>query len=607
MEQKTYQNRYENCSQTLTEIQSICNRISFWRGICFVLGAALFFIGYNLKNTICMIAAAAAFILFLFFVQRHQKQKEKQIHLENLSCVLKDYLARFNNDWKEFSLHGEQYLSDELLELKDLDIFGKNSLYQYICTASTIYGQDQLAFWLNQSVHMSQTVNSPAVILNRQEAVAELTEKPDFTLEFEATARELRSIDYDTSKGIMNDFFHALRHKSQSSQLRRTAVRLFPILTLACLLFAVLDINRPFMAFCFASLALLQLMAAFFCRFWNDRILAPIYRLNHTITPYKKLLQDLEQESFDSFYLCSMQEDLLKNKTASAALKELEAITDAVKIRHNLYAFLLYNSLFLYDFYCVERYAKWQETYRNEIKDWMLAIGKMEALISLGVLSHTKEVHTMPKISNSDHPFLSVKDLKHPLLNESLAVGNDMDLKHSVCIITGSNMSGKTTFMRSIGVNLFLAYAGGYCTAQDFSVSIMELCTSIRTEDSVQEGISTFYAELLRIRNMIHTSRKHLPMIALIDEIYKGTNSKDRIFAAKETIKKLSSTYAFLILTTHDFELCDLESDAALDAENYHFTENYENHEILFDYKIREGRCATTNARYLLQIAGILE
>ena len=168
-------------------------------------------------------------------------------------------------------------------------------------------------------------------------------------------------------------------------------------------------------------------------------------------------------------------------------------------------------------------------------------------------------------------------------------------------------MSGKTTFMRSIGINLALAYAGGFCTAQRLHISLMKLCTSIRTVDNVNEGISTFYAELLRIKQMTDTCQKQIPMISLIDEIYKGTNSKDRIFAAKETIRNLSKPYSFTLVTTHDFELCDLENDLDIDAINFYFTEYYKENRILFDYKLRDGRCNTTNARYLLRMAGILK
>ena len=255
----------------------------------------------------------------------------------------------------------------------------------------------------------------------------------------------------------------------------------------------------------------------------------------------------------------------------------------------------------------MERYGKWKENYRDSLESWLKALGNAEALISLSVICHTRKVHCLPEIVDSKQPVFTASDIRHPLLKEPSAVGNDISLTHRIYIITGSNMSGKTTFMRSIGINLALAYAGGFCTASNLQVSLMELCTSIRTEDDVNEGISTFYAELLRIKQMIEASRRQIPMISLIDEIYKGTNSKDRIYAAKETIRNLSKPYAFTLVTTHDFELCDLENDIGTEAKNCYFTEYYEGNRILFDYKLRDGRCTTTNARYLLRMAGILK
>ena len=210
-------------------------------------------------------------------------------------------------------------------------------------------------------------------------------------------------------------------------------------------------------------------------------------------------------------------------------------------------------------------------------------------------------------IVESQIPKFNFEDLRHPLIVEEKGIGNDLGVEGNTCIITGSNMSGKTTFLRSIGVNLALAYAGAPVVAKQFTTSYMEVFTSMRIEDRVDEGISTFYAELLRIKEMIEYSERHLPMLTLIDEIFKGTNSADRILGATETIKKLGKPWLNVMVTTHDFELCNLAGEGKRKVVNYHFEEYYEDNQIRFDYKLKNGRCKTTNAKYLLRMVGILD
>lgn len=604
-----YEEHYETCQKKLDKLLMISDKISLLRGVIFALAGLLLFMWYQQKNLALLVLTCGLGISFLMLIRYHNKLEEKQEYLKESQTVLKEYMARFDNGWKNFSVDGTRYLSNDFLEARDLDLFGKNSLYQYICTASTIWGQDQLAVWLQLSgkeFAADSILQTSHEIQNRQQAVAELAQKMEFCMEFETSARRLRSIKYDESKRIMDNFFHALEAENHFPLVCRVFLRLFPLLTLIFLFSALLGVYRHLTTPIFLSFACVQLMAAFLGFYWNNKALSPIYQMNKTITPYRRLFELLERESFESSCLRDLQRTLLKNGTASAALKELESIAESVCTRHNIYGFLLCNSLYLHDYQCMERYGRWKDKYQNSLKLWLKQVGVVEAFISLSVISHTRESHCIPEIVNSSFPVLNASDIRHPLIEESLAVGNDIDLTHRTCVITGSNMSGKTTFMRSIGVNLALAYAGGFCTASSFYISIMKLCTSIRTEDDVNEGISTFYAELLRIKQMIEVSRRQIPMISLIDEIYKGTNSKDRIFAAKETIRNLSRPGAFTLITTHDFELCDLENDLDMDAKNYYFTEHYKGNQILFDYKLRDGRCTTTNARYLLRMAGIL-
>lgn len=178
-------------------------------------------------------------------------------------------------------------------------------------------------------------------------------------------------------------------------------------------------------------------------------------------------------------------------------------------------------------------------------------------------------------------------------------------MNYETAVITGSNMSGKTTLLRTIGINLVLAYAGSPVCAKEFNCSIMDIFTSMRVKDDISTGVSTFYAELIRIKMIIEHVKKQSPMIFLIDEIFRGTNSNDRISGAKNIISNLYKEWIIGLISTHDFELCEMENEKHINVKNYHFSEYYENNKIIFDYKLKQGRCNTTNAKYLMRLVGV--
>lgn len=617
-----YQTRMQDCQKQSSDLRNLCRKISFWRLLFSAAAVIFFYLGYSRHVWAFDLAGAFSALCFFLLVRYHQQLKMRINDLADYESVLRDSLARLGDGWKQFSIDGSVYLNPTTIPAGDLDLLGKQSLYQYLCTACTVSGQDQLARLLTQPDSDVQKIRS------RQQAVKELSQKTEFTLRYQAVARTLRQTSYDVSQKNLDTFFQALTRHTRFSRFRQIVIYLFPALTLAFLLCYVCGIFREQTLVCFLTGAMIQLSASLLGNGTNSRLLAPVYKMNQTITPYRRLIGLLTQETFDSPYLQQLRQTLFQsgapatapaaeiraaNQTydsasvpALRAFRELEEIADRIVLRHNVYASLLLNSLLCYDFHCVERYRRWKEAYRDSFPLWLDTIGNVEALISLGVIAHARQTHTLPQITDSGKPVLDAACLLHPLIKEADAIGNDFTLTHQTCIITGSNMSGKTTFMRSIGANLALAYAGGFCTASALTVSRMEICTSMRTADNVNEGISSFYAELLRMKKIMESSRKQRPMIALIDEIYKGTNSKDRILAARKTIKALAKPYVVTILTTHDLELCELEQDPAIDAANYYFTETYRQNEIVFDYTIRSGRCTTTNAQYLLHMAGIL-
>jgi DNA mismatch repair ATPase MutS len=217
-------------------------------------------------------------------------------------------------------------------------------------------------------------------------------------------------------------------------------------------------------------------------------------------------------------------------------------------------------------------------------------------------LIQIEENISFPTIDNSK---LKVKadSLGHPLINSDIRILNDIDMDNNIFIITGSNMSGKTTFLRTLGINLVLAYSGGPVYANKMSCPIVSIYTSMRVTDDLKNGISTFYAELLRIKDIINEAKENKNMIFLIDEIFRGTNSIDRILGAKNVLANLNKLEVIGAITTHDLELCVLDKYNRI--KNYHFSEEYKDNKIHFDYKIRLGRSTSTNAKYLMKLVGI--
>lgn len=230
-----YEKRYESCQKKLDKLALVSDRVSLLRGITFVIAGLLLLFGYQQKSPALFVLAAGFGLAFLLLVIYHGKLEEEQACLKDSQSVVKDYMARFDDGWKSFPVDGSRYLSDGFLEARDLDLFGKSSLYQYICTASTIWGQDQLALWLSlpgkgqapdSALQIAQEMKS------RQQAVAELAQKPEFCMELEAGARRLRETEYDKSRKMMDNFFQTLKVRNYFPMVYRILIRFFPLLTL---------------------------------------------------------------------------------------------------------------------------------------------------------------------------------------------------------------------------------------------------------------------------------------------------------------------------------------------------------------------------------------
>ncbi len=600
MQQSYFEEKINRNSEKQNKQTSKLNRLSTLRVLTFVLGCGVIIISNLYQYTMGYVVGAVLLGSFIGLVRIYNKTKEKKLYYEARQKVLEQYLERLGEGWKQFEENGELY-KGEKSRVRDLDLLGRSSLYQYICTAHTIFGKRALA----QAIIYGH--NNPEEIEKRQEAVKELIEDENFALHLQTISMQINTQYKEDEEESLESFISEAESKKQyvSKGMKLLALGL-PFATLFCIVIGILGYKSK-QNFILGEIGVaIQIFIALFSAVKTSEIFKPIFKFNEDIGKYKEFLAALEGKTFTSSYLKELQSKLLVNGGAVKGIIALNKLTRSVKLRYNFVANMIVNGLFMWDVHCKDALEIWSKQYGKDIRKWLEVVGEIETLVSLAVIGRVKEMHCFPEIVASNTPMFQFEELAHPLIANEKVVSNSFEMAGMTAIITGSNMSGKTTFLRSIGVNLTLAYAGAPVAAKKLKASYMEVFTSMRIEDRVDEGISTFYAELLRIKEMIEYSDKNIPMLALIDEIFKGTNSADRILGATQTIRKLGKPCVNVMVTTHDFELCNLAEENMRKTRNYHFEEYYEKNQIKFDYKLKEGRCKTTNAKYLLKMVGIM-
>ncbi len=598
MKEKYFQNLYEETVKKSDEFLMKFNRISWYRMISFFAFLLLAAISLYEKNVTIGFLAFLFLFLFAYLLQMHKKIMEQKEFYENQKEVLGAYLARFDESWQSFPEDGSRFLQEDIPHARDLDLLGQNSLYQYLCVAHTPMGQKELAETLLAKDPQYQT------ILEKQKAIAELAEKETLWLPFQSYGKALAKLQKNRSTEKLEDFLQEVETKNPLEHgSKKWLSFLLPFCTLTALLLAVVKL-LPYGVF--FGIFIVQGLYALWCYRKNSAILAPLFAWQKELAPYQQILLLLEKENWQCDLLQAYQKELQQNGGAACAWQKLSTAAEMTRLRYNPLCYLPAFFLLLWENHCTNAFLKWRMQYGLFVRSWLQIIGHIETLMSLAVLYQVKEEVVFPTILSEETPFVQGENIKHPLLQEKEAVGNPVNLQAETAIITGSNMSGKTTYLRSIGSNLCLAYAGAPVCAKAFAVSCMQVFTSMRITDDVNKGISTFYAELLRIKSMVTYSKNQKPMICLIDEIFKGTNSADRIVGAEETIKKLSRPWCITVVSTHDFELCQLGEKTKIKLVNYHFHEYYQEDQIYFSYQLQNGMCQTTNARYLLKLAGIL-
>ena len=548
-----FKTELEDLKKRQKELEHSYSNIGTIRFLMFLVMLGGLIVGLYDSNIPFLAVGIVAVVIFVLLVFRHGKLNEELEYTKAKVIVYERYMKRYDDSWKGFAEDGSEYLTDDDLVAKDLDIMGKNSIYQFICVAGTEDGRQMLAETLRQPEFAAEDRTK------RQIAIQELAEKHDFSMDFET-----------------------LCVKSETGKKKKYS-------------------SDEFVAYCTFFVVLLF---AWITSGVAGQAVMPMISFGYVINDYIRMFELVSGETFDSELLNDIKNTISTDSGALNAVKKLERISAAFNIRYNPIVHQVLCGLFLWDFHLGIMMDKWRDQYGSQVKDWIHAISRMEELLSFAVLARTREV-SYPEVTRHEKVEVSAENLRHPLIDPSKVVPNDAAFKGGATIITGSNMSGKTTFLRTLGINLILAYAGAPVCAEKMHADYMKIFTSMRVTDDVSNGISTFYAEILRIKSMVEYKKNEMPMLCLIDEIFKGTNSADRIVGATQVIRKLSDDHSMTLVSTHDFELCELKSESGAPAANYHFEEYYEGDQLKFDYKKKDGRCTTTNAMAILHMAGL--
>lgn len=566
------------------------------RLLIFLAASVFSYILYKKNQYIILFALDFIFmVLFIGLAYVHSKLIERNRKVNLLKGINERAIDALEGKWREFEDKGEEYINKDHPYGADLDIFGKGSLFQWINSTTTPLGRKRLSDVLNGNI--SFDVHT---IKQRQDAIKELALRLNWRQSF--VVEGLMVKDY------MRDSMELLswcKKKDELfiSKIFKLIITLLPLCTIISI--ALFFVFRAIPIYVMELFVLVNVVALQWGKSKRNEALDIIYQYKTNIRIYENMLYSIEQSKFRSKCLNDLKAKYLgKSKhECSKQIKSLTKIVEKMSDRRNA-IYIVLNIVTLRDYHLIYSLENWKKNYGNNIELWLEGIAHFEELISLANINGNNPNWCIPEITEED-TCVKAKAIAHPLIGKR-AVKNDLwiDKNKSIMLVTGSNMSGKSTFLRTIGINLILAYIGTAVLAENFKASIMKMYTCMRTGDDLEQNISSFYAEILRVKKLIDGTKAESPIFFLLDEIFKGTNSKDRHAGAEILINQLSKENALGLVSTHDLELCDIEKKNSK-VINYHFREYYKNNEIYFDYKLRMGSSTTQNALYLMQMAGI--
>lgn len=590
-----YQNNAEKQQKEISHLKRTLNAISFSRlglFIAEILIVALI-INFGFEWYFTALLAVPLFI-FLFLVKRQTKVQRELTYVEQLLWVYQNEVNQLNdgkNGYNDGTVYADEYHSYS----SDLDIFGQGSLYSFVNRCNTQQGLDILAANLNQP---SDQLN----IEQRQEAITELKEHIDQTFHFRA---ELQNHKPGQLQIIIRKLEQQL--PAQLKFTRKKSLRIY-IKIIPFIMIGVFSLGLIFGTWAwqlFGVFALTNIGLTFFYMAHINQVYYGFSRESSLLSAFADTIKWTEEVTWKSPYIKRFFGNAIYAEPISKKIRKLSSIIQAFDARLNIIVSMFLNIFMAWDLRCSIALCNWHDRSAGQTVEGMARISRFEELISFATLAYNQSEWSFPVIKPSFH--LNVVEMGHPLIPERVRVLNSFNLKDgpTVDIVTGSNMAGKSTFLRTVGINMTLAFAGAPVCAQQMSLSVFKVLSYMRIKDSLNDQTSTFKAELNRLKMILDTIGSNNNAFVLIDEMLRGTNSKDKYLGSKVFIEKLIEQSTPALFATHDLQLSEMEEEQPEKIRNYHFDIQITEGEMEFDYKLKQGPCKTFNAALLLKQIGL--
>lgn len=586
-----YTSRVNSCKIAFTTLKRTENQLSVLRLVLFVLSLVLFYVFFAISVGVAVTLLALGLFSLGYLIKYQNGIIKKKEYYQHLITINELELKSLEGDYYSYA-DGSEYLDKNHPYTYDLDIFGRASLFQYLNRTISKPAGNMMAYWLTSAAGLNE-------IKQRQEAVTELKDQTDWR-------QNLYTLGYEY-KDAANHPIPVLAWIQSSfhffgKRYLRISLILLSLITLIALGLVIMGMPVSILV-----LMILVNMAV------NYRYIKQVNELHQQVTKSYEMLQSygealklIEQQKFKSEKLISLQKQLNGTGRASDLIKKLSSLVNKLDVRLNLMVSLPLNVFFFWDIHYSFALEKWKNRNRERIADWFEAMAEVEVLSSFANLYYNNPNWVLPLVK-TDYFGFRAENMGHPLIPAKRRINNHFTVhgKGKIVLVTGSNMSGKSTFQRTCGVNMILAFAGAPVCADVFETSLVKIYTSMRISDSLEDNTSSFYAELKRLAMIIKESETNRNVFLLLDEILRGTNSNDRHIGSEALIRQLIQQGTTGIVATHDLSLSDLEKELPDNIDNYNFDVKIQGEELYFDYKLNKGICKSLNASILMKKMGI--